>query len=288
MAPKPKLSDAELAQQYGLSADLINSSKELKKLFQQAVKDGWSANLFQAKLKNSKWWSTQSDTLRQYITEQHTDPATWWQKRSAALADIRVLGAQAGLSGDWFATLDKMVYNSLALGWSEARVKSYLGALTGTHDGEMFGEAGQNFDQMHALAYANGVDRTLTWYRDRTREIMSGRSTMEAVEASIRSAAAAKYSAFAPQIRAGQNAMDLAAPYIQAVSRILETPDTDVDLSNGHVLKAMTHNKGGQSYSLWQFENDLRKDPLWKRTQNAQDSAMGVARQVLTQFGVAY
>jgi hypothetical protein len=82
--------------------------------------------------------------------------------------------------------------------------------------------------------------------------------------------------------------MDLAAPYIQSVSKVLEVPDTDVDLFNSHISKAMTANKGGQAMSIWQFEQSLRQDPAWKKTQNAQDSAMSTAHQVLQSFGVAY
>ena len=64
----PKLDRNELAEQYGLSAGLINSSKELSRLFEQAVSGGWSPQLFAAKLKNSQWWKTQPDSLRKYIT----------------------------------------------------------------------------------------------------------------------------------------------------------------------------------------------------------------------------
>jgi hypothetical protein len=39
---------------------------------------------------------------------------------------------------------------------------------------------------------------------------------------------------------------------------------------------------------LWQFENELRSDPRWKKTQNAQDSLMQVGHQVLADFGLKY
>lgn len=285
----PKLSQDELAAQYGLTSALINSSSELKSLFKKAVAGSWTADLFQAKLKNTKWWSTQSDTLRQYITQKYTDPATWKQTNANKLASIQAMAVQVGLrSGTWTQTLNKMVYNSLALGWSDDQIKNYLGGLVNSHDGEMYGEAGQNFDQMKQLAYENGVNHSLEWFRDRTQEVTGGRSTMEAVEASIRNTAAAKYSAFADQIKAGQNALDLAAPYIQSVAKILEVPQTDIGLDNSHVTKAMTTNTNGQAMSIWQFENKLRQDPVWRKTQNAQDSMMQSAHQVLQQFGLAF
>lgn len=288
-AVTPGLSDDELASQYGLTSALINSSSELKALFKKAVAQSWSADLFQAHLKNTKWWTTQSDTLRQYITEKYTDPATWKQKNANELATVKAMAVKVGLvTGTWTATLNKMVYNSLALGWSDDQITNYLGGLVNSHDGEMYGQAGDNFDQMKTLAYQLGVNHSLEWFRDRTQEVTGGRSTMEAVEASLRNSAAAKYSAFATQIKAGQNTMDLAAPYIQSVAKILEIPDTEIGMSNSHVLKAMTSNTGGQAQSIWDFENSLRQDPTWRKTQNAQDSIMQNAHQVLQQWGVAF
>lgn len=282
-----------LADSYGLSAGLINSSKELKALFKKAVAGSWSADVFTAKLKNTKWWSTQSDTLRQYITLKFTDPATYKQRYNAAWTNANALAVQVGLptqivKGHGTNLLAQAAYNSLALGWSDARLKDWLGTKVSTHGGLMYGEAGDAFDKLHSVAYLNGMKYSSSWLAGQARAIASGTGTETGTEALIRQQAAAKYSAFADQIKAGQNVMDLASPYIKAVSGILEVPDTDVDLFNSHVAKAMSYNKGGQAYSIWQFENDLRSDPLWKKTQNAQDSAMQTAHQVLTQMGMVF
>jgi hypothetical protein len=229
------------------------------------------------------------------MTLRYTDPATWRQQRNAAAANIKSLAVQAGVSagalvagGKWTDFLTDLVYRSQALGWSDARIKDYAATKAALHNGAMYGEAGEAFDQLHQLAYVNGVTKSAAWYQAAARSIVSGHSTQEGQEALIRREAAAKYSAFADQIKAGQNVMDLASPYIQSVSKILEIPDTGVDLFNSHVAKAMTANKGGQAMSIWDFENSLRQDPLWKKTQNAQDSAMQTAHQVLQQFGMVF
>lgn len=292
-AVTPKLSDAELASQYGLSSSLINSSKELKSLFKKAVAGGWTASRFTASLKNTKWWSTQSDTLRQYLTLRYTDPATFKQKQQQAQFDINALAVQVG-AGDLLhgsavnkKALASMVYNSMALGWSDDRIKSWLGARASTQGGIMSGEAGDAFDKLHEIAYDNGMNYG-SWFTSTAKKIAAGTYTIEAAEDTIRKQAAAKYSAFAPQIKAGQNVIDLAAPYIQSVSKILEVPPTAVGLSNTHVSKAMTTNDKGQAQTIWAFENSLRQDPAWKKTQNAQDSSMQLAHQVLQQFGMVF
>lgn len=286
----PKIDTETLAAQYGLSAALINSDRELKALFKKAVADGWSADRFSASLKNTKWWGRQPDTLRKYLTDRYTDPATWKQDNAAALAKIRAMAVQLGLiAGHWGAHIDKAVYNQRALGWTDDRVQAYLGSLIGTGGtSPPGGDAGQKYDQIQQLLYQNGVSRSGTWILQQVRGIESARSTVEAVENGIRREAAAKYSAFAPQILAGQDALDLAAPYIQSVAKILEVPDGQIGLDNSHVAKAMATNVDGRSQTIWDFENGLRRDPLWRRTQNAQDSVMQSAHQVLTQMGLVF
>ncbi|MFF6988360.1 hypothetical protein [Streptomyces sp. NPDC010273] len=296
----PTLDRDELASQYGLTSSLINSSKELKRLFNQAVSGSWSAAKFQAQLKNTKWWSSQSDTLRKYVTLKFTDPATFKQNWSNGQFKINSLAVQVGLGnqinskGQSSALLKSAIYNSIALGWSDARIKDWLGARSTTHGGVMWGEAGEAFDKLHTAAYMNGMSYSSDWYKKNAVSIASGKSTEETVEATVRAAAAARYSGFKDQILAGQNVMDLAAPYIKSLSDLLEVPETDVDLFNTHVAKAMTAKpaagtaSSGSQMPLWQFENEVRADPLWRKTNNARESMMTVAHQVAKDFGLAY
>lgn len=294
----PKLDQNELAESYGLSSALINSSKELKSLFSQAVSGSWSAALFQAKLKNTKWWKTQSSTLRKYITLKYTDPATWKQTNDAAMAKVNAVAVQVGLGrqispgGTASKLLKEAVYNVAALGWSDARLKDWLGARVGLHGDIMWGEAGEAFDKLHEVAYLNGLSYGQEWFRRKATDVIAGRTTIGTVEDQLRNDAAARYASYADQIKAGQNVMDLAAPYIKATASILELPETDVDLLNTHVAKAMTAKPApgapGTQKPLWQFENELREDPLWKKTNNAREGMMSVARQVGKDFGLVW
>ncbi|MBA2951433.1 hypothetical protein [Streptomyces himalayensis] len=295
---KVALDKDELAEQYGLSSALINSSKELKSLFNQAVSGGWSAAKFQAKLKNSKWWKTQSSSLRKYITTKFTDPATHKQKWAQAQYKVNQLAVAVGLgsqikSGKSSKLLKSAIYNSLALGWSDERIKDWLGTKATLHDGIMWGEAGEAFDKFHELAYLNGMKYSQDWYKKNAVAVVSGKTTLETEEAKIRAQAAARYGAYKDQILAGQNVMDLAAPYIKSLSTLLELPETDVDLFDKHVAKAMTSKPAsgtaaGTQMPLWEFENAVRADPLWRKTNNARESMMSVARQVAKDFGLAY
>lgn len=288
----PKLDRNELAEQYGLSSALINSSKELKSLFEKAVKGQWSPARFQAALKNSKWWRTQSSTLRKYITTKYTDPATWKQNRDAAAAKLSNLAVQVGLGaqivgGKNTSLLNDAIYKSLALGWSDERIKDWFGSRVTLHGDIMWGEAGDAFDKLHEIAYLNGVRYSSSWYKAKVKDIVSGRGAQSTYEDQIRQTAASKYSAFREQILAGQNALDLAAPYLKTTAQLLELAESDVDLFNPHVAKAMTGAKG-QAMPLWEFEKQVRSDPLWRRTNNARESIFTVAHQIAKDFGMAF
>ncbi|MDT0442317.1 hypothetical protein [Streptomyces johnsoniae] len=285
----PRMTVSEQAESFGLSLRLVNSNKELKRLFDKAVAGSWSPDRFQAALRNTKWWRGQSSTLREYVTLRYTDPATWKQNRDNAYAAMKSLAARVGVKGISSGTLWDAVYNKLALGWDDARLQNWFGSKISFTHGQAWGDSAAVWDDLHDLAYQMGMKYSLSWYENATRKIASGKSTIAEHETYIRRQSAGRYAAYASQIKAGMSVQDLAAPFIEAVSRILELPETDLDaISNSHISKAMRGRDDGLPTPMWEFENSLRNDPKWRKTKNAQDSMMGVAHQVLRDFGMAY
>jgi len=75
------------------------------------------------------------------------------------------------------------------------------------------------------------------------------------------------------------------------MSQILEIPSGSVNLFDNTVRNALSWKDPAGAVGakpIWQFQNDLRQDERWKKTQNAQDAAMGTAHKVLQDFGMAY
>ncbi len=97
------------------------------------------------------------------------------------------------------------------------------------------------------------------------------------------------YPAYADQIQAGQTMKNIAEPYVQAMARTLELPDTDVDMFNPKIKAALTRaNDQGkpEPMSLTDFTASLRDSPDWRRTSNAQNSVMTLGHQVLRDMGL--
>lgn len=295
---KSELDLRELAEQYGITYDEINANPELKAKFQQAVKEDWSPTKFTAVLRNTNWWKTTDDTTRKFIDLKTGDPATWrsqWEATADRVNRLAVSVGLADMSGTGYnfdSGMNKILrdatWAAMAGGWTDDRLKAYFGGQLQFKAGvPMSGDAGRTYMQIQSLAYANGRTYTDQWYQDQIRAIEGGKSTIEATEQLIRQQAADDYKGFSKQILAGQNALDLAAPYTKAVSDLLEIPQGSLGMDDSLVRKAMTStDKDGNPYSLWQLQNDIRNDERWKKTNNARESVGALAHNVLSTFGL--
>jgi len=83
----------------------------------------------------------------------------------------------------------------------------------------------------------------------------------------------------------------IAAPYMQSYSNLLEVPEDAIDLEDQVVQQALQGSPGGpnqppQMKSVYQFERDLRKDPRWARTKNARESATSAVMSIGRDWGL--
>lgn len=290
----PKLSMSELAEQYGFTSSFLNANPELKKLFSDMVSKGYSKDMFQAKLRNTKWWKTHSDKEREYLTQTYTDPATAKQNFNAAYITVRQLANQLGIKETKFTTarIQEAAYNVVAKGWSDGQLRNYLGQYVYFDGGDMEGQGADTINELRSYAYSMGVQMSDKWYTDNTRKVLRGLATVSDYKNDMLRQAKAMFPQFSKQLDAGQTVADIANPYMQTMAQILELPSGSINLFDPTIKKALQYKNPGtlqtETKPLWQFENDLRADPRWKQTKNAQDSMMQVGHQVLSDFGFRY
>lgn len=290
----PKLSDQELAEQYGFTLSFLNANKEIKSLFQQMVSGGWSKEKFQAKLRGTKWWKTTSEDERAYLTLKYTDPAEAKQKMDQAIIKVTQMARQMGLTGGAAsaAKIKEYAYLMIAKGYDESMMRYHLGSkltLTGsTHTGQ----AGELWDEAKSYMYSMGVQWSDSKLNGWIRDIARGTSSMQNIKNQVQKEAKAQFPQWSKQIEGGQSVFDIAQPYMQSMAEILEINPGSLNLFDPKIKTTLNWVNPGtlkrEAKPLWQFENELRSDPRWKSTKNAQDSLMGVAHQVLADFGVKY
>jgi hypothetical protein len=280
----------DLAEQYGFVESLLNSNKELKSLFDKAVSGTWTPSKFQAELRDTKWWKTLNKTQREFLVTQYGDPATARQRLDQNKVKLQQLGGQMGVKlsdKGWKDLAYQYTYN----GWTDQQLRYQLGRRLNMSGTQRFGEAGEIQDKLSEYAYNMGIKVSDSWMDNASKQIVAGLSTQQDYESNLREQAKATYSFWSKQIDGGQTVSDLASPYTQTMAQLLELPQGSVNLFDPSIKLALQNrDSSGKSAvkPLWQFENEVRNDPRWRKTNNAQNSMMQIAHQVLSDFGVAY
>lgn len=272
----------------------MNSNPELKRLFNQAVDGQWTAQKFQAELRDTKWWKTHSQTERDFLVLKFGDPKTADQKLTQARTKVAQLAKQLGLTGPAAsgANMASYAYMMVAKGYDEAQIRYLMGQKITMGTGGWGGEAGQAAAELQSYAYSMGINWSTSRLQPYLKNIVSGTSTVQEVKGLMAKEAKAAFPQWSKEIDGGQTVADIASPYMQSMSQILELPQGSVNLFDPTIRSALTYKNPttlqSEPEQLWSFENKLRSDPRWKKTQNAQNSIMQVAHQVLADFGVKY
>jgi hypothetical protein len=284
------LSPEELAASYGWAYGFLKSNSELAGIFDDAVKDSWSPDKFQAKLRDTKWWKENSDTMRQAAMEKSTDPATWNAKVSAAKIQIQQLAGEMGAAVP-SSKLNKIAEQVIKTGMDEASLKNTLGAYITFQDNgsTLNGAAGQYEHAINEFAYSNGVTLDRQTVKNQAQLIGRGVATEQDFKNQIVNQAVSTYPAYKAQLEAGQTMMDIASPYMQQMADDLEIPYTQINLTDPLVKRALNGvNQQGKPTGMdtVAFQAQLRNDPRWARTTNAQDSVMQTGLKVLQDMGL--
>jgi hypothetical protein len=291
-ASDPMLSLDMLHSQYPLVAALVTSVPELQGIFSQAVSGTWSTDRFISAVQNSNWWATHSDTARQLFAIMKTDPATYHQQVNNLQATLQQMAASLG-AGVTPQQIQALAVDALTGGYDtnqavlRQKFAQYIQPVAGVHFG---GDAGSYEDQLRATMRDLGVFLPEDQLDTQIRQIVSGQQTVQGVSAQLRAQSAGMYPAYSQQINSGMNLSDIASPYISRAQQLLETGTGGISIESPLVKSALQYAPGGvpTAMPLGDFEKQVRTDPRWLSTDNAQDSIMSNAHRVLVDMGFEY
>ena len=166
---------------------------------------------------------------------------------------------------------------SWARGYISARYKNETDSL-----------ATRSREDLLNTAKAYGVNMGDAWYQRAGNQIMKGQDPEKYLD-DIRKAAASRYTAFADRILAGDTLEQIASPYLQSYASTLELNPYDLDVMDPTIQQALLNtDDAGQNkpINLFEFERNLKKDPRWQQTRNAQQQYSGLATRILQDFGL--
>lgn len=296
MPRRDTINRQEMAASYGFAVAFLNSDPELRRLFNQAVKNTWSAAMFQARLRGTKWFKTHSAPVRNAIMQKTADPATYKANVDKMTATVR--DTWAGMFGAGAAPMSHKEMRTWAetahrMGWSEAQLIDQM--TRGVNYQKLLkkkslgGTAAEVAAQMDSLAANYGVPLGNKWRARQLEKIIEGGDTIEGVQKRVRDVAMREYKAFADRIAAGETVAEIADPYVQQMAELLELNENDINIRSPHIQRALKQTtKQGKpaAMDLNSFADVLRRDKRWKYTDNAKKQVAEATEGLLRQWGV--
>lgn len=280
---------SDVAAQYGYSVAFFNSDPELKNLLNQAVKGNWNPSQFVAKLQATKWFRTKGEAARQMYALKTSDPATFNQRVGTARQQIASVAHQMGAPVPG-AAMAHLAEQALTMGWNDEQIKAAVAPYVKAGKDGLY-QSGAASAQMQIRELASDYGFSLSPKQSGTwiKGIVTGQTTIEQVKQTIIQNAMSKFPGLKDRLGTGETLEQIAAPYKDSYSKILEVNPETINLRDPMLQRALsTKDKDGKptTKTVWQFEEDLRKDPRWLKTNNARDELVGNTRKVLSDMGL--
>lgn len=283
-----KLNEKQLAEDYGFTLAFLKAAgSEVYNLFKKAVAGNWSGDKFEAAIRNTKWFKTHGETFRQQLALEKTDPGTYEQNLNTTIAAIKDKAATLGYAKFTDKQLRNLADHAVKFGWNDSQLNDVMSKYI-TYSSAT-GQAADNITSMQQTAWRNGLKFSGDTYRQWAQKIARGDATTDDFQKYVRKQAVSLAPAFGDELSAGMDLYDIASPYMQTMAQTLELNPADISLFDPTIRNALSaRNKDGKpsSKSLWEFEQDIKQDPRYMKTQGAQDAMMSTARKVLTDFGL--
>lgn len=283
---------AEALRQYGFVGQLANSNPELRRILTRAAAGNWDTAEFSRAVQDSRWWRNSADAIKQYQILKVTKPGEFAAQRSQLVVKTRAIAAEMGvaLGEGRRSQLGRLVDLAQMHGWDEATLRQNIGHQLKGASATFGGQAGEIQQQVRQLYYDMGVRYSNYTVNLDVRSILEGRSTVQATAARVQAAAKSAFPALAAQIDAGHTVRQIADPYIQASAALLERAPDTITLQDPTVRRGLSYRdqKGVVGLMpLWQYEQEVKRDPKWDKTKNAMNDYAGIAHQIGKDWGFA-
>lgn len=264
--------------QYGwMLTDLDRTKyKDVFSLFEKAVdpESGYTEERFKNELYNTTWFSE--------------------IRLSNKAADIKTLvGSLTWDAGSYSRFLSKAVN----YGWKDEQLsqEAYKELFSKKDDGSYTNSTavGEIKNGPKYLSYAKTAKSFFTTMSDSNLEkVLTGQVTDADIITGFRETAKLKYRHLAPALDAGQTLEDLTADYKSWAAKLLEKPETDIDMSNPDFESALTYNDGKETRMMTtgEWRRKIKTEPKygWDKTQQALDTGRNIALNIVKNFQGAF
>lgn len=246
---------------------------------------GFDASTFQAKLYQTRWWRTRSESMRQWEITAATDPGTANQRRYSYVQAVRQAAIRYGVKisdaeARWISEI------GLQRGWNPAGMEIMTELAKMRLKDPRRAQAGDvdvAARQVQALAQREFL-YPMSWSTavKAGDQIARGISTVEATEAWLREKAAKYYPWAKEQLNQGFTINDLLDPARQTIAEELELDPDQINFRTGPYA-AVINNKGIKPVD--EVRKLVRQDRRWWKTSHGRQTDAQYAAGFLELMG---
>lgn len=274
---------------------------QIDKLFDDALKFGWSETTFMENLKGTLWWQGNFASFRQFILESK-DPrnaGTFAEKvknnMDSVTSKIEALGIaprsvdpKTGKVIDNSKFIESIAIEAIKNNWTDDQLENYLS----TKSNIIFtggGTIGSYLDRIKSTAYMYGVKL------DANMEQAINTSLLDPLDGrdftywtnSMKQMAidAPENKPFAESLKAGRSLYEVTTSYRNQMANLLEVDSAAITWDD--LMAKVVDKTSGNARTFADFTKALKQDPLWQYTRNAKETYSGMALDLAKMFGFA-
>lgn len=264
---------------------------------------------FEYQLYRTRFWRTHSTAQQQWRTRVSINPGEARRQRQQMAETVTRMMAELGINrpnargirsgqgpngyrltgaGAAARIADLALFN----GWDDNQLQRYLLSLSSWADEgqDPSGGIATTMTQLRRLAEQYGLDpRDRRLFRA-SRQILSGRQTLEGFEEELRQSAITRYGGnedLAGVLDRGGTLDDWFDPYRRMIAEELEIPDAEISMNDPRWQQILMHDDGERTRSMTMAEalKMIRSQPEWSSTMNGKRLEAGLSNTLLKMFG---
>lgn len=251
---------------------------------------GFSDEAYIREFNSQPWAQKYKSTAIQDMDFEAQFPEIYKEALEGDLSTLRDQAVQFGVQVP-DSELMELAKQKRRFGMTPSQLNDAFAELATAKSGNFTGGTGVVQRTIQDWARRNGVSLTQGTIDNYVRRIRMGDTTQDDVLQELRRTyVAGAYPGWADRINNGEDIYDISAPYRQTMANLLELPDVESIDFNDPVLKRGLQGLNAEGKAtqmpLYQFEQEVRKDPRWQKTNNAYESYNRLADRILNMFGL--
>lgn len=270
--------------EYGAVATFAQNNGEVNGILQQAIQGEWDAARFERALWGTNWYKSLSDNQRQLQVQQATDPGSYQQQLHSMSDKITGIANGIGVNIDPASLAQQALWN----GWDQAtltRLIAQQGTAPRDANGYTGGQIGDVENHLRTTYASYGIKMADSWYTNAAQQVAAGTQTTGGLDNEAVGYASKMYPQYAQDFFEGRTLSDIAQPFIQQMGQTLEVDPSSINLMTDPTIQKALQGDGKTPMTTYQFQQQLKADPRWGKTDNAKNAAYDTLAQIGKDWG---